>query len=264
MIQQRGFPLRKSPCCYLPIFAAVEHVLRCNVRAVAPDLEVAVVAAGTSGAAHIADELTLLDRLTGVHHQRQAVGVQGGVAVAVADDDGVAVAVACTGAVIAGLGHRTACRSIDRRTGGGADIYALVAAAVPAGAVPIAGHRPDKLSSAGDIGCTGGHLFGAHRNFFSHRLLGHHSAQNLLGKLIAVCIVHPLCRHGADAVLTLLGNTLGTGVQLVGFGGLGGVGDLFLPAFHLGDAHLQHFLLPHHGQCIAGQDLGILCFRRWR
>ena len=68
MIQQRGFPLWKSPCCYLPIFAAVEHVLRCDVRAVAPDLEVAVVAAGTSGATHIADELTLLDRLTGVHH----------------------------------------------------------------------------------------------------------------------------------------------------------------------------------------------------
>ena len=45
-----------------------------------PDLEVTVVAAGTSGAAHIADELTLLDRLTGVHHQRQAVGVQGGIA----------------------------------------------------------------------------------------------------------------------------------------------------------------------------------------
>ena len=40
-----------------------------NVRAVAADLEVAVVAAGASGAAHIADELALLDRLTGVHHQ---------------------------------------------------------------------------------------------------------------------------------------------------------------------------------------------------
>ena len=175
-----------------------------------------------------------------------------------ADDDGVAVAVARTGAVVAGLGHRTACRSVNGRTGGGTNIHALVAAAVPAGAVPVAGHRPDKLTSAGDIGCTGGNLFGAHRNFFSHRLLGHHSAQNLLGKLIAVCIVHPLCRHGADAVLALLGNALGTGVQLFGLGGFGGIGDFFLPAFHLGDAHLQRLLLPHHGQCIAGQDLGVL------
>ena len=75
------FPFGKALSAKLPVFAAVEHVLRCDVRAVAPDLEVAVVAAGTSGAAHIADELTLLDRLTGVHHQRQAVSVQGGVAV---------------------------------------------------------------------------------------------------------------------------------------------------------------------------------------
>ena len=118
--------------------------------------------------------------------------------------------------------------------------------------------RRNGLIDIEDIGCTGGNLFGAHRNFFSHRLLGHHSAQNLLGKLVAVCIVHPLCRHGADAVLALLGNALGTGVQLFGLGGLGGVGDLFLPAFHLGDAHLQRLLLPHHGQCIAGQDLGVL------
>ena len=70
--------------------------------------------------------------------------------------------------------------------------------------------------------------FGAHRNFFSHRLLGHHGAQDLLRKLIAVCIVHPLCRHGANAVLARLGHPLGTGVQLVGFGGFGGMGDLFL------------------------------------
>ena len=174
------------------------------------------------------------------------------------DDDGVAITVARTGAVIAGLGHRTACRSVNGRTGGGADIHALVAAAVPAGAVPVAGHRPDEPSAAGDIGCAGGNLFGTHRNFFSHRLLGHHGAQDLLGKLVAVCIVHPLCRHSADAVFTLLGNALGTGVQLFGLGGLGGVGDLFLPAFHLGDAHLQRLLLPHHSQCIAGQDLGVL------
>ena len=87
----------------------------------------AVVAAGASGIAYIADELSLLDRLTGVHHQRQAVGVHGSVAVAMVDDDGVAVAVARTGAVIAGLGDRTACRSVDRRTSGGADIHALVA-----------------------------------------------------------------------------------------------------------------------------------------
>ena len=176
----------------------------------------------------------------------------------VADDDGVAVACTRTGAVIAGLGHRTACRSVNGRTGGGADIHTLVAAAVPAGAVPIAGHRPDKLSAAGDIGCTRGHLFGAHRNFFSHRLLGHHSAQNLLGKLIAICIIHPLCRHSADAVLARLGHPLGAGVQIIGLSGFGGIGDLFLPAFHLGDAHLQRLLLPHHGQCIAGQDLGVL------
>ena len=107
MIQQRGFPLWKNPRCFLPIFAAVEHVLRCDVRAVAPDLEVAVVAARTSSTAHIADELTLLDRLTGVHHQRQAVGVHCGVAVAVVDDDGVSVYVACTGAVVAVLANRT-------------------------------------------------------------------------------------------------------------------------------------------------------------
>ena len=134
-----------------------------------------------------------------------------------------------------------------------------MAAAVPAGTIPVAGHRPDELSAAGDIrGCTGGCLFGAHRNFFRHRLLSHHSAQDLLRELIAVCIVHPLCRHSADTVLARLGHPLGAGVQIIGLGGFGGIGDLFLPAFHLGDAHLQRLLFPHHGQCIAGQDLGVL------
>ena len=97
-------PLGKALSAKLPVFAAVEHVLGRNVTAVVADLKVAVVAAGASGAAHIANELALLDRLTGVHHQRQAVSVQGGVAVAVVDDDGVAVAVARTGPVVAGLG----------------------------------------------------------------------------------------------------------------------------------------------------------------
>ena len=39
---------------------AGEHRLGCNVGTVAADLEVAVVAAGTSRAAHIADELALV------------------------------------------------------------------------------------------------------------------------------------------------------------------------------------------------------------
>ena len=75
-------PLEKALSAKLPVFAAVEHVLRGNVRAVAADLEVAVVAAGTSGAAHMADQLALLDGLACMDRQRQAVCIHGGVAVA--------------------------------------------------------------------------------------------------------------------------------------------------------------------------------------
>ena len=85
-------PLEKALSAKLPVFAAVEHVLGRNVTAVVADLKVAVVAAGASGAAHIADQLALLDRLTRVHRQRQTVRIHRGVAAAVADDDGVAVA----------------------------------------------------------------------------------------------------------------------------------------------------------------------------
>ncbi len=92
----------------------------------------AVVAAGASGAAHIADQLALLDRLTRVHRQRQTVRIHRGVAAAVADDDGVAITRTGTGLVVAGLGHGAARRCVDGRTGSRTDIHTLVVAAVPA------------------------------------------------------------------------------------------------------------------------------------
>ncbi len=129
-----------------------EHVLRCDVRTIETDLEVAVVAGGTARAAQIADELALLDGLACADGQGQAVGIHGAVAAAVADDDRVAIA-RCP--------HRpccnppwSPCRLPKRRWAyrPGTDIHALVAAAIPARAVPVAGHRPDKLTAAGDIG----------------------------------------------------------------------------------------------------------------
>ena len=92
----------------------------------------AVVAAGTSGAAHVTDELALTDALACTDGQRQAVGIDGGVAAGVADDHRITIARTGTGLVITRLGHGAARRCIDGRTGRGTDIHALMAAAIPA------------------------------------------------------------------------------------------------------------------------------------
>ena len=109
-----------------------EHALRCDVRAIAADLEVAVVAGRAARAAHIADELALPHGLARTDRQRQAVGIDRGIAAGVADDHRITIARTGTGLVITRLGHSATRRCIDGRTGRGTDIHALMAAAIPA------------------------------------------------------------------------------------------------------------------------------------
>ena len=85
------------------LFFPREDTLGRNIRTIEPDLKVAVVAAGAARAAHIADELALLDALARVDGQGQAVCIHRGVPAAVADDDRVAVAPARAGALITAL-----------------------------------------------------------------------------------------------------------------------------------------------------------------
>ena len=179
-----------------------------------------------------------------------------GVAAAVADDDGVTVARAGTSLIVASLGHSAACRCVDGRTRCSADIHALVAAAVPARAVAVAGHRPDELTAAGDVGGAVGHLLGALHDLFGDRLLHHFRAQDLLGKLDAIGVINTLRRDLAQAVHAVLHRFLGAHRVLVGGSGLGGVGDLFLPCFHLGDAHFQRGFLLGDDQFIPCLNVG--------
>ena len=133
-----------------------------------------------------------------------------------------------------------------------------MASAVPARAVPVAGHRPDELTAAGDVAGAAGHLFGALHDLFRDRLLHHFRAQDLLGKLDAIGVINTLRRDLTQAVHTVLHRFLGTHRVLVGGGGLGGIGDLFLPGLHLGDAHFQRSFLLGHDQLITGLNVRFL------
>ena len=112
---------------FIELFSPREHVLRGNVRTIETDLKVAVVAGGTARAAHIADELALLDGLARADGQGQAVCIHGAVAAAVVDDDRVAIARARTGLVVTRLGDGAACGGVDGRTRRCTDVHAPVA-----------------------------------------------------------------------------------------------------------------------------------------
>lgn len=86
------------------LFLTGEEILWGQIGTAAADLKVAVVAAGTAGAAHIADELALADALARIDAQGQAVRIDRGVATGVADDDRVAVAGARARLIVARLG----------------------------------------------------------------------------------------------------------------------------------------------------------------
>src|SRR5699024_6357232 len=136
----------------------VEIVLGRQVAAVVADLEVAVVAGGAAGGAHIADQLALADGLARADGQGQAVAVQGAVAVAVVDDEGVAVAGAGAAPLVAGPGHHAAGRCVDGGARRGADVHTLVAAGVPAGTIGVLGHRPDEGAVAHLGHAAAGHI----------------------------------------------------------------------------------------------------------
>ena len=206
----------------------------------------AVVAAGTAGAAHIADELALADALARTDGQGQAVRIDRGVAAGVADDDRVAVAGARARLIVARLGNGAAGGGVDGRARRGADIHALVAAAVPARAVAVVGYRPDELAAAGDVLGFVGHLLGADDDLLVHGLLDGLGREDRLLQQGAVGIINILQRHESDAVLALLQGLGGTLGVLVGLGGLGAEGDLLLPRLHLGDADFQQSLLLRH------------------